>query len=480
MKKLSRNLVSMIMLLVLLMLILAGVYAYGIYHFKTHFFTGSHINGIDVGEMTVDDAKYAIQSQMRRYTITLNERNNTVEKITGDQIYMQYYDDGSIEKLLNEQDTNLWILHLGGRTDYDIQLGFTYDKNVIDSVMSGLACFSAANSVAPTDATIVDNGTSFSVVESTEGSTLDYDRTKQAIMEAIEGNQTELDFEALSLYKKPSEYADSEGIQSKIASINTMLSSNIVYDFVDRTYTIDSTVVRDFLTESNGEYTLSRDKIAAWVYKLAYDTDTFGMSHKFKTVSGNEITLKPNGDYGWCINQEETTTDLYNAIMQGYQGEREPVYLYRAMDRSSYDIGDTYVEICIEKQEMWCYKDGVLIVDTPIVTGCHAWGLDTPSGCVWAIDGKEYEATFEQNGFVKVTYWLPFFDSCGIHDASWRTAQEFGGDTWLYNGSDGCVNTPKDAAEKIFNVMDKGYPVVVYYSESQVEGTQPTNEILPG
>lgn len=65
MKKLSKNLVSMITLLVLLILILAALYVYGIYHFKTHFYTGSTFDGLDIGEMTVEDAKYAIQNQIR-------------------------------------------------------------------------------------------------------------------------------------------------------------------------------------------------------------------------------------------------------------------------------------------------------------------------------------------------------------------------------------------------------------------------------
>ena len=75
-------------------------------------------------------------------------------------------------------------------------------------------------------------------------------------------------------------------------------------------------------------------------------------------------------------------------------------------------------------------------------------------------------------------YWLPFNDGCGIHDASWRS--QYGGTIYKTNGSHGCVNTPHDAAGKIFEVMKIGYPVVVYYSVDQVVGPKPTGTVTAG
>ena len=86
MKKISKNLVGMLILLILLILILAGVYAFGARHFRTHFFPNTMINGVAVGGMTVDDAKYAIQNRIRDYSLTVTERNGITETITGDQI----------------------------------------------------------------------------------------------------------------------------------------------------------------------------------------------------------------------------------------------------------------------------------------------------------------------------------------------------------------------------------------------------------
>ena len=126
---------------------------------------------------------------------------------------------------------------------------------------------------------------------------------------------------------------------------------------------------------------------------------------------------------------------------------------------------------------MWCYKDGQLVVETPVVTGNDSTGFQTPSGSVWAIDAKKADAQFKLFN-VKVAFWLPFNGDCGIHDLASRT--EFGGDIYLTNGSHGCVNTPYDAAEKIFNTVEIGYPVIVYYSTDQVVGPEPTQEVTVG
>ena len=118
------------------------------------------------------------------------------------------------------------------------------------------------------------------------------------------------------------------------------------------------------------------------------------------------------------------------------------------------------MEISLAKQHMWFFKDGQLLVDTDVVTGNHNKGWDTHTG-VYAIMYKERDATLVgENYSSPVKYWLPFYANTGIHDASWRSS--FGGSEYMNNGSHGCVNTPPANAEKIFNNIEKGVPVVVY------------------
>lgn len=56
--------------------------------------------------------------------------------------------------------------------------------------------------------------------------------------------------------------------------------------------------------------------------------------------------------------------------MQNLRSARQYIWSQqRTYGEGGDDIGDTYVEIDYTNQRMWFYKDGELLVDTPVVTG---------------------------------------------------------------------------------------------------------------
>ncbi|MBQ3773496.1 MAG: L,D-transpeptidase, partial [Pseudobutyrivibrio sp.] len=61
-----------------------------------------------------------------------------------------------------------------------------------------------------------------------------------------------------------------------------------------------------------------------------------------------------------------------------------------------------------------------------------------------------------------VHFWMPFNMGEGLHDATWRN--KFGGDIYKRSGSHGCVNLPLSAAEKIYDIVEAGWPVIVFYT----------------
>jgi len=116
---------------------------------------------------------------------------------------------------------------------------------------------------------------------------------------------------------------------------------------------------------------------------------------------------------------------------------------------------------------MWYYKDGKVVMECYVVTGTMDGKHNTPLG-IWQIQGKEANATLigekKKNGKpeykTKVSYWMPFYDGCGFHDAWWRGY--FGGTIYQYSGSHGCVNMPVSSAGELFNAVDTGTIVVIY------------------
>lgn len=459
-----------------LLLVVAGVYLGMSLFFGKHFFSGSTINGIDCSRMTVEQVKEAIQDRVLEYGLTLKERGGVTERISAEQLGLTYVDDNGVEKLLEGQNPFLWVLSIGKNKSYEMTANTTYKQERIDWIMEGLSCFNSANVTAPADAYIAETDSGYAVVPEVQGNTLKREEVKAAIQNAVEQGHMELDLEAENLYQAPAVLSTDERLNTQVQQLNLLTSANIVYDFVDRQYTVDRSVLKGWLVQDeNGNYAIDEGQAAAWVKQMAYETDTFGLSHTFKTTLGPTITLARGGDYGWVINKSKTTQELMEAINSGTQGQLEPVYLYEGKDRSSNDIGGTYVEICIKEQMMWCYKDGKLAVETPVITGNHSTGYDTPSGSVWAIDAKQRDRHFDTYN-ADVTVWLPFNGDVGIHDASWRQPEDYTKTLYETNGSHGCINTPLDKAEQIFNIVDIGYPVIVYYSTDQVVGPAPTQK----
>ncbi len=127
------------------------------------------------------------------------------------------------------------------------------------------------------------------------------------------------------------------------------------------------------------------------------------------------------------------------------------------------DVGDTYIEININKQHMWFYINGKLYVDTPVVTGMADGVHDTPKGVHSIFVHQSPSRLVGDTWDVVVQYWMQFTaDGCGIHDSTWRQSWEYGGNTYKTNGSHGCVNTPIDKVAKIFNKAHNGTIVVVH------------------
>ena len=452
----------------------AGVYLGVSYYYSSHFFPKTVINGLNCAGLSVDQVKEKIQSQILSYTLTLEERGGQTEQLTGDQLQLKYVDDRKVEALMEEQNPFTWPIYIVKQNNHEMAANISYSEETMTQLLDALQCFQPENVTAPEDAKITDNGTAFEITPEVEGNTLKREETKQAVREAIDTGKSELNFEEAGLYEAPSVRSDDETLNNQVTQMNSLTAANLTYDFVDRQYVVNRDVIKEWLTQdAEGNYTIDETQAAAWVRQMAYETDTFGLAHTFKTSLGPTIELKAGGDYGWVINKDKTTAALVEAVKAGTQGAIEPVYLYSANDRSQNDIGGTYVEICISQQKMWCYKDGQLVVETPVVTGSHATGYDTPAGSVWAIDGKKSDYDFTLYT-AHVMFWLPFNDQVGIHDSSWRS--EYGGDIYLTNGSHGCVNTPYNAAEKIFNTVGIGDPVIVYYSLDDVVGPQPTQK----
>ncbi|MBR6230796.1 MAG: L,D-transpeptidase/peptidoglycan binding protein [Lachnospiraceae bacterium] len=454
---------------------------FGITYFADRFLPGTYINNVDCSLLTAEQAKLNLQQNIGEYEIELVERGDQSEYITGEELGLTYVDDGSLDELINAQDTELWLYYLDTRGDYNLPASFDYDETYVPFLVEELNCMKSDNVIEPEDAYIEQSSEGFYIVPEIKGTKVDRDKLVSLIEDAVATGTKTIDMDTEGAYVEPAATSESETLLASLTKANNLISADITYDFVDRQYRVDKDTIMGWLVKtSDGSYGIDETLVSAWVDQMAYDTDTFGLPRYFMTTYGVPIQLEGGGDYGWATDNEATTAKLIQHLYAGDVIVTQPEYVFTACDRSSNDIGGRYVEVCIEDQHLWAYDNYQLIADAPVVTGCPAINSETPSGSVWAIDAKMTDFEFTYFPGCTARYWMPFNGECGIHDSDWRSHDQFGGDLYLWNGSHGCVNTWFEAAEAIFNHMYIGDPVVVYYSLSQVHGTDPTAPNLAG
>lgn len=430
-------------------------------YFSSHFYEDTEIYGIDCSQKSVEEVKILVADKLDEYRLEVKERGGASEYLSADQIDLKFVDNSSIDRMARAQRSYIWpVMLLMERNDV-AGVAFTYDQKKALTAFKDLECMKPIYTKAPTDAYVQVTDSGFEVVKETEGNTLNPETTAKALYVALDGGKSVLDLEEEDCYLKPDLYSDDEALVAEAEAKDVLVQADITYEFGSRQERVNAPVIAQWITQAaDGSYVIDDVEVTEYVEALAAKYDTFGLPRQFYTSLGTTVTLT-DGDYGWCMDQDATVVDLLNALGSGYQGTMEPQYTYTAMSREENDIGDTYVEICISQQVMWCYKDGVCIVYTPVVTGNPNKGNATPSNGVWSIDAKMQNYTLVGEGYRSpVDFWMPFNGNVGIHDM--QTRAYFGGTIYLTNGSHGCINTPYANAKTIYENVSIGTPVIVY------------------
>lgn len=461
-------------LIIVLLLLTAGVYFFGVYFFTEHFLPGSYVNGFNCSFMTEEETEDLLTRQTDAYALAIQTRGNGQEALKSEEINLQYSSDGTVNKLLHQQNRFIWFLAFSQQQKYDLSSCVSYEDTMIDQKIDSLKCMQ--DQTEPVDAYIEENDDGFEVVSEVKGTKIDKEKLKEDIIDAVTTGRTVANLEDDGCYINPTVYSDD--LTKDCEQMNELANVVITYDFDDRTETVDGSVIRGWLGRNeDGDLTLDKDAIANYIAELASKYDTVGTERTFSTYDGREVTVS-GGNYGWVIDQDKETDALYNDIIDQKTEVRKPEYSQEASSRKTNDIGYTYIEIDLTQQRMVLYVDGNPTVDT----GFEASSA-TPTG-VYAIGEKQQSATPGGENRETVDYWMPFDDSIGIYgvsgltvstnvsestgdelEADFDSSNDLGEDltsgSWIGTTS-GCVVVPEEQAQQIYENITAGTPVVIY------------------
>lgn len=433
------------------------------------------IYGLDVSKLNAEEAEQKILHTFLNREIVFKEDKEEVFRTTLKDLGYSLDEEilkNSLQKLQVKRASNRRIFAV--KEDYEIMYQVTKDETQEKNILAA-ENFGGKERSASKDAYISydEEKKEFTLVNEVQGNQIDEARllayVDQTLDNAIRqeplGGQVDITI-GTEVYQQPVT-AESQDMQAKLTSLNQQLSNyrnaSVTYTFGETTEVLGSDVISSWI-KVDGE-TISIDQAAAqeYVSNLAAAYNTIYVPRTFHTSYGNDVTVSSN-EYGFQIDQEAELAQLLKDIQSGKPVTRDPIYSISGMKRNGKDdLAGSYIEVSLDNQHLWLYKDGALITETDIVSGAPTPERETYRGA-WPIAYKAspFTLTSDVYGYnTKVTYWMPFVYGQGLHDASWQSS--FGGNRYKTGaGSHGCINLPKDQAALIYNTIDGGYPIIIY------------------
>ena len=449
---------------VVIVLIIGGIYFSLHIYFKYHFYFGSTINCTNVSGKTVEEAEECVKESIERYTLTLRGRDGYVEEIKSSDFGLKYSPEKSneIEMIKEKQNESFWIESiLNDENEDGHSLLIAYNDDQLKNVIDNLNIFNEEKIVEPENPKSLYKNGEFQITDEVYGNKVKKECVEEKIKTAILHGKDVLDLEKEDCYENP-EYTKSSERAVKINNIlNQYKNSKVIYNLGDTEEIIDMSIMAEWIDiDENYNSSINKDKVMEFVNGFADKYDTLGKTRTMYSTSGRTVTVS-GGDYGFKINRDDECTELIKDLEGRKAVQREPIYEQTGINTIINDIDKTCVEIDLTNQHLWFYKDGTIVTEGNIVSGCVANGTITPEG-TYKLKYKDKDSVLVgENYRSPVSFWMPFNGNIGMHDASWRYS--FGGQIYMTNGSHGCVNLPYSLANDIFYNIDEGTPIICYY-----------------
>lgn len=451
-------------ILVSLMITYAGLAIY----YRNAFEYGTWINGVYCTGRSVEEVNEELASAFSYAGITVKDKDGNAYTIDAGDISYDYDFGKALEIFLQQQNSWVWVESLFHSKEIQLNPVVSYDGARLEEVLDEIPFLAEGIPEQERRVAIIKTNQGYELLNERTG-VLDVQEAREATRLAVEESQSELSLEEAGCYH---DLELSEEMQRTLElwnKIEDWQDCGIVYRFGGDTVPVDASVVCDWIEkDEQGEFVLDEqdnlqlqeEAVDNFVDSLADEYDTVGAERQFRATSGRMVTVK-GGIYGNKIDRKAEKKYLKEAFEQKKKEIHEPSYEQTGWKLGKDDIGTTYIEVDMGEQMMYYYKDGRLELETPVVTGNTSLRRGTPEGVNY-VYLKQTNRILRGPGYAShVDFWMPVKGGIGIHDASWRS--RYGGTIYKTNGSHGCINTPRDIMEKLYETAEVGTPVVMFY-----------------
>ncbi len=431
------------------------------------FHKGTYVNEVDVSGMTVPEAKRALTDVWNTHDLTIIDTSGTKIGTISDFTF-EYDIDKELDQVMRPGAEKA-LLRFIKREDASFTIAMEPSESTesFDRQFNELSIVKDAEGDVPSKNAYIDKSdTEFRIVKEVIGNSVDLEKLKDTIFDAIAKDEDIFEYRRASFHKPPEIVSTSPSLLKEREYCRKYLSFKIRLRNSINDYTITPEWLDKMIrVKPSGKVKIKEDGVASFISDVLYPKfSSTGDTRTLRSAGGGKYTVS-GGTYGFVIDTEKEKKVITGELKEREDVEREPNYSgKRPSKKGTDDIGNDFVEVSIAKQMVWVVRDGKVKVETPVVTG-NVPRHNTPTGVYYIVykdtnatlkghndDGSEYES--------HVRYWMPFYLGYGLHDANWRGA--FGGSIYIGNGSHGCVNCPPYIMPKIFELCYTGMPVIVH------------------
>lgn len=458
----KKTVLTLLFSILIFISVLTGLYLGLAEYYSNGFSYGTWVNGFYCTGMDVEEVNRLLKENFKETVLEVSFENGTNIKILLADISYKIDYEKPLQMLMNIQNPNFWILDMKKEKNNTMIPEVTYDEKVLEELLE--KCLPA------------DQMRSVEIIKTEQGYLLQNGKEhvlNKELMSAHIKNALEHGLYQIKIpencYEDLPLTPDEEKLLALWEKIDTFQNCGIIYDMGDELVTVDASVVSNWITlteegkpylDETGNLILDVRQVQKFIEELAEEFDTVGCDREFHATRGDTI-LVSGGTYGNKLDQQAEIDYLTEAFLTQKEECHIPQYVQTACRRGKEDIGDTYIEIDMTEQQMYYYVDGEIYEQTPIVTGNMVRNMSTPEGTCFVYAKQTNRILRGANYASFVNFWVPVRGNIGIHDAPWRNT--YGEEIYKTNGSHGCINTPYEEMKKIYEHVEIGTPVVMFY-----------------
>lgn len=453
-------------LLILILICIVGYFSIANFY-KDVFMVNTWINGVYCTGKTVQEVNTELLLKTKAPFLTIESNNGNIGEINmAKAAYSEDYETG-LQDHLDNQNVYKWPLYLFVEKNIEILPERTWDEERLKNLVIGLDVVKEeCPEELKVDIVLGQNG--YELYDNLY-EVLQPELLAEYVNQAFTIGETTIRISESNAYEDEKPDKEQEHERLIWGELQEFLNCGIVYDMGAEKITLDKSITSSFVqTDEAGEFLLDGNQrfqvdyegIDRFIDNLAKEYNTVGTQLAFAATSGKTV-LVDYVTYGTELDVEAEKEYLRKAFAEGVSEVHIPTYLKEGYVRGKNDVGDTYIEVDMTAQKLYCYKAGELLLETDIVTGNMRRKWDTPAG-VNFVYNKQKKRVLRGPGYATpVDFWMPVKGAIGLHDADWR--KEFGGEIYLKNGSHGCVNIPPEIMPTIYEEYEIGTPVIMFY-----------------